>query len=113
MSIEQLQKLLDEATPGPCELLNDDWACAIKVGDVYMQAPYQPPHGRGECKRWRADGALFAAARNALPALLKVAEAAQRLVNPGTLPACLTEQARFHTNAMVELGKALSELEAQ
>jgi len=49
--------------------------------------------------------------RAAIASLLKVAEAANRLVNPGTLPACLTEQARFHTQAMVALGEALAELE--
>ncbi len=69
----------EAATPGPWELINEEFFCTIKVGDAYISAPYQPPVGRGECAKQRADGAIIPAARNALPALLKVAKAAREM----------------------------------
>ena len=105
MKIEKLEELDKAATPAPCELFNDEWTCAIKVGEVYMQAPYQPPHGRGECAKYRADGAVFAAARNALPALLKVAEAAKAYI--------ICDDEKEWPKMFEALFKAISELEAQ
>jgi len=45
--------------------------------------------------------------------LRAVVEAAMKVARPGTLPACLTEQARFHTNALKDLDSALSALDAK
>ena len=79
MNIEELDALHKAATPGPLELINEEFFCTIKVGEAYISAPYQPPFGRGECPQWRADGAIIPAARNALPKLLAVAKAAKAL----------------------------------
>jgi len=115
MKIEKLEALERAATAGPCELYNDEWTCAIKVGEVYMQAPYQPPHGRGECSKWRADGAVFAAARNALPSLLAVAKAARVLSKwteaeiDGTIK---LRDDTYANNALADLCESLAQLEA-
>lgn len=111
MKLEQLRALERAATAGPWET-NLNRCKPRYVQSIGKKGEIGNPITVFTSSEG-VDGYLIAEARNALPALLKVAEAAQRLVNPGTLPACLTEQARFHIKAMVDLGKALAELEAQ
>jgi len=142
MKLEQLRALERAATAGPWHFRNEDRPDPHSAPMRYRvqnqrgvwdknQPNYDGTTGQWDCINIAeyeaialtfcgtakhtalANAQLICAMRSSVSSLLKVAEAAQRLVNPGTLPACLTEQARFHTNAMVELGKALAELEAQ
>ncbi len=62
------------------------------------------PNG-GSKRQYEADTELVAAARNALPALLKVAEAAKAYLHAGSAATCV--------DARSKLDAALAELEAQ
>ena len=86
MNVEQLRRLEQAATPGPwssdtgggehgeqVQVTESKWDLAVIVEDV-------PPELRDSSLEQRiADARLIAAARNALPALLDIAEAADLL----------------------------------
>lgn len=61
-------------TKGNIELLNSEFHCTIKIGDAVISAPYQPPYGRGECTRWRADGKRIVDCWNACDGIPNPAE---------------------------------------
>lgn len=76
---DKLRGLMEGATRGPWKLHNDTFNCTIQVGEAFFGAPYQPPHGRGECPQQRADGRLIVAAVNLLTALAAVVEAMEQI----------------------------------
>lgn len=76
-TIERLRKLLAEATPGPLEHREHDGQHAICGASLWVGEPDGMPPTVGDMARVAADFALHAAAVNALPALLDVAEAAR------------------------------------
>lgn len=71
MTLEELAALESQATPGPWSVFR----AFIKVADGSVVAKCPTPIGEKS-----ADALLIAASRNALPALLKVAEAARDCV---------------------------------
>jgi hypothetical protein len=74
MKIDELERLLAEASPGPWEAKRDyskDWLIAGH-GKILVDSMDSGPHGERDIR-------LIAAARNALPALLRVARAAREL----------------------------------
>ena len=71
--LDELEALETKATPPPWTVSADDFHCAVKIGGEYVPAPYQKPYGRGRCPVNEADGHIIAAARNALPTLLRLA----------------------------------------
>lgn len=110
--IQRLRDLLATATPGPwCACTDGHLECreiAYVTTGIEIHSP-SSPFMRGEPK---ADAALIVAAANALPALLDVVEAAQRL------PAIVTTDAEgkymmlARINAMMgDLREALAKLE--
>lgn len=82
MNATTLREMMGKATPTPWILHNEEFLCTVQVGEAYMPAPYQPPHGRGECPQQRADGRLIVAAVNLFGPLLDVLEAAEGLPAP-------------------------------
>lgn len=77
MNIKELRRLERAATPGPWETTT--WDGLLYVASVQqLQGSYVCELGIGSDGAER-DAALIAAARNALPALLRVAEAAREL----------------------------------
>lgn len=88
-TIEELRALLAAATPGPWEHRQHEGMHALAARDGW--AMESEPDDSDDGARVAADFALVAAMRNALPALLDVAEAARavaRSAGPGR--ACWT-----------------------
>lgn len=104
MTPDTLKSLCERATKGPWECLKLPYAVTIKIGECYVGAPYQPPHGRGECPQQLADGELIAKSRELIPALVKLWEAAQKASDVMVYDG--------YEQEMNELRQALSELEA-
>jgi len=80
---------------------------------VSMNAMRTEEELRDVQKQNDANRRLLNNALNENARLRAVVEAAMKVARPGTLPACLTEQARFHTNALKDLDSALSALDAK
>lgn len=75
MEFELIDPTINRITLGNCEVEPSDgpwpldvglYHCAVKIGEAYVQGPYQPPDGRGRCPRQIADACLIHEA----PALL-------------------------------------------
>lgn len=76
MNLDEIERLEAQATPGP-------WQASTSEGDVFVNGADMSSfvcHLGTEAPDGMADAAFIAAARNALPALLRVARAALDLV---------------------------------
>ena len=103
MSIDQLNKLEAAATPGPWRAdVTQAGPCGQVMRSEYVvreviegeMIGYEALAARGPggtMRKWRSDANLIAAARNALPALLAVAEAAAERAEAGHNDTCSKE----------------------
>lgn len=68
-----------EPSAGPWPLDVGEYHCAVKIGEAYVQGPYQPPHGRGRCPLQIADACLIHEAPALLLAMKLVMAGAARV----------------------------------
>ena len=69
--LDELERLLKDATPGPWRV--EQW----DLGQWVVVPPTKIPRTKYVCSTSQIDGELMSAAVNALPALLRVARAAE------------------------------------
>lgn len=107
MNIKELRRLERAATPGPWETTT--WDGLLYVASVQqLQGSYVCELGIGSDGAER-DAALIAAARNALPALLRVAEAARNATSLNSL--CAELMVKLHgADPTIEDESALNSL---
>jgi hypothetical protein len=91
-------------TAGDWILISEEYNCTIQIGTAFVPAPYQDPHGRGECPQWRADGKLIADSPKLLAALVKIVEA-----NAAGIEALQRNDANGRRDSVVRLAFAIAE----
>ena len=111
MTVEQLRQLEQAATPGPwakdapmMSQRDERYVGMLPRGDGYMHVMVAPDAATAE---------LIAAMRNALPALLDIAEAAREVTSPDYLTAPDPYAEGVRLDAMRDLMAALSRLDTE